>query len=176
MILGSLKDRFQSATFRILFACFFLSFSINQQYILWFVTQKYAYRNALTKSKKIFISAGEIKKIKIVSALSSQKSDNWSQSEFISFFLRYLSSKVVFFLQGWEFADKANWWRRRASEGLLSLQAAQIQVRMRQLLSFKTLSPSPGSTDLGAHASTSELQKDFSHSRQHIFRCACINF
>ncbi len=34
----------------------------------------------------------------------------------------------------------------------------------------------PGSTDSGAHASTSELQKDFSHSREHRFRCACVNF
>jgi hypothetical protein len=36
---------------------------------------------------------------------------------------------------------------------------------MRQLVSFRRTSPIPGSTDLGAHASTSELQKDFSQVR-----------
>jgi hypothetical protein len=35
---------------------------------------------------------------------------------------------------------------------------------MRQLLSFRKTSLAQGSTDLGAHASTSELQKDFSGS------------
>ncbi len=66
-----------------------------------------------------------------------------------------------------------NFW---ASEGLLPFRAAQIQVRMLQLLSLRRTSPTPGSTDLGAHASTSELQKDFSHSGQHRFRCSCVNF
>jgi hypothetical protein len=65
---------------------------------------------------------------------------------------------------------------------------------MRQLLSFRKTSPTSGSTDSGAHASTCELlqkdfspstgstgrgasscelQKGFSHSGQHSFKCTC---